>query len=182
MSNSLFETYKNSVIPYGKHMFQTESDIAIAKCVNLYHQTMRYHIGNVFCVVLRNFHRWIFQVQNQISTIQMLDQPYNFMCINTKHVVLCMVDALSTKINIFNCVRLLHIQLLLQKIIPKNYFPDGVMHFGLSSRLLHYCNSETCISPTTCTDSWKPSLRQHTLRGIQAPFIFTKMCCTVVIM
>ena len=31
MVNLLFETYKNSVIPHGKHMFQTASDMAMTK-------------------------------------------------------------------------------------------------------------------------------------------------------
>ena len=31
MTNFLFDTYKNSAIPYGNHMFQTASDMAVAK-------------------------------------------------------------------------------------------------------------------------------------------------------
>ena len=30
MANSLFDTYKNSFMPHGKHMFKTESDKAMA--------------------------------------------------------------------------------------------------------------------------------------------------------
>ena len=31
MANCLFDTYKNSVMPHGKYMFQTASDMAMAK-------------------------------------------------------------------------------------------------------------------------------------------------------
>ena len=39
---------------------------------------MHYHIGNVFCVVVRNVHGWIFQVQNHIRKIQMLKPTITF--------------------------------------------------------------------------------------------------------
>ena len=50
---------------------------------------MHYHIGNVFCVVVRNFHGWIFQVHNQISTITMLALPKALM--NITHISHCTV-------------------------------------------------------------------------------------------
>ena len=48
----------------------------------------------------------------------------------------------------------------------------GVNNCGLSSRLLNSCNSETWISPTTCTHYWNISLWQHMSRGIKSSFRF----------
>ena len=31
MANRLFETYKNTFMPHGNHMFQTETDIVMEK-------------------------------------------------------------------------------------------------------------------------------------------------------
>ena len=44
---------------------------------------------------------------------------------------------------------------------------DGVINCRISSRILHSCNLETCILPTTSTHSWNVSLWQHSSRGIQ---------------
>ena len=52
------------------------------QCVHIHHQNIRNHIGNVFFVVVHNVNIFIFQVQNEISTIPMLFQKYVFMCIN----------------------------------------------------------------------------------------------------
>ena len=61
-------------------------------------------------VVVRISHGFIFQVYNQIITIQMLASPYVFMCINTFHFVLCMVDAPFMKRKGVNYVGLLYMQ------------------------------------------------------------------------
>ena len=90
------------------------------QCVHIHHQNIHCHIGNVFCVVVRNFHIWILQVHNQISTIQILASPYVFIYINTFHVVMFILDALSMKINSVNCVRLIQMQFLLQNFITEN--------------------------------------------------------------
>ena len=79
--------------------------------MHIHRQIMHYRIGNMCSAVVHNVHGFIFQVYNQISTIQNLALPYVCMCINTLHVVLYMSDALSIKRNSFNCVRLIHIQL-----------------------------------------------------------------------
>ena len=70
MANRLFETYKNYVMTHVKHMIKIASDIVMEKCVHIHHLLMLYHIGNMCFVVVRNVHRFIFQVQNQISTIE----------------------------------------------------------------------------------------------------------------
>ena len=49
--------------------------------VHIHHQNMHYHIGNVFCGVVHNFHTLIYQVQNQISIIHMLVLQWVFVCI-----------------------------------------------------------------------------------------------------
>ena len=77
---------------------------------------MHFHTGNVFYVVVRNFHSLIFQVHNHISIIQMLDPPYDFMSINTLHVVMRMEDPLSMIKNSVNCVRLIK-----NKLLPQNF-------------------------------------------------------------
>ena len=41
------------------------------QCVHIHNQNMHYHIGNLFCGVVHNFHVFIFKVQNLISTIPM---------------------------------------------------------------------------------------------------------------
>ena len=83
MANSLSEKYKNSAMPHVDHIFQTAYDIAMEKCVHIHHQTIHYRIGDLLLVVMRNAHVWIFQVQNQISKIQMLNPPYDLISINT---------------------------------------------------------------------------------------------------
>ena len=75
--------------------------------IHMYHQNIHYQIVNLFCIVVRNVQGLIFQVHNQISTINMLVPPYVFMCINTFQFALCMVDAISMKINSVHCLRLL---------------------------------------------------------------------------
>ena len=75
--------------------------------MHIHYQNMHYHIGNVFCVVVRNVHGLISQIQNQIRTIKILSLPYILMSINTLYVVLYTVDALSMKINSVNFVRLI---------------------------------------------------------------------------
>ena len=77
------------------------------QCVHIHDQNMLYHIGNVFCVFVYNYHGLIFQVQNHISTIQILAQSYVFMSINAQQAVLCMADSISMKRNSVTCVRLL---------------------------------------------------------------------------
>ena len=116
MSNNLFEIYKHYVTPHRNHMFQTESDIAMVTMCEYIPSNYELPHWKGFFVVLRNLYRWIFQVQNHISTIQILDPTYNFMYINTYHFVLFMVYALSRKINSVNCVRLLQNQFLLKNI------------------------------------------------------------------
>ena len=64
-------------------MFQTAYEIAMATMCAYPSSNMHYHIGNVFYVVVSNFHRLILQVQNNIITIKTLSQSYNFMSTNT---------------------------------------------------------------------------------------------------
>ena len=152
------------------------------KFVHIHHQTMYYHIGNVFFVVIRNVYVWIFQVQNQISKIQTLDPPYHSMSINTQHVILCMTDALSMKSNSVNFVRLLQIQLLLKKIIPEKIFSrcsHQLWNFIKTSaflpfRTLHFIYREYKFLEQI-------TVLTHAKRHLIAIQIF-KMCCTVVIM
>ena len=113
------------------------------KCVDIHNKNMYYHIGNVFCVVVRNFHGLIFQVHNQIGTIIMLYQSYNFMSIITYHVVLCMTDVLSMRRNSVNCVRIIHIQYLLQTFIPENslsWWSNKLWNFINTSTFIQYRN------------------------------------------
>ena len=114
---------------------------------------MHYHIGNVCCVVVKNFHGLIFQVHNQISTIEMLAPPSKFMSINTLHFLLCTEEAISIKRNSVNYVMLLHMQLYLKSFIQKRACHYGVINSGIPSRIIHFFNTETYISPTTCTHS-----------------------------
>ena len=81
MSNELFDTYENSVMPHGKNMFRIASDMAMGKYVHIHHQNMHYHIGNVFCIVVHNVQVLTSQVQNNMRVIQMLVLQYVFMCI-----------------------------------------------------------------------------------------------------
>ena len=60
------------IITHGKHTLNTESEMAMTKCVHIHHQNMYYQIENMFCIVVKNVHFLIFQVQNQISIITML--------------------------------------------------------------------------------------------------------------
>ena len=83
MDNILFETYEilschMEIIYFRQHM-----KLQYQQFLHIHHQNMHYHIGNVFCVVVRNVHGWILQVHNQINIIQMSAPPYNFMSINT---------------------------------------------------------------------------------------------------
>ena len=57
-------------------------------------------------------------------------------------------------------------------VYQKRACHNGVINCGLSSRLLHSCNSENCISPSTCIYYWDISLWKHAPRGIQELFIF----------
>ena len=100
--------------------FQQHITLWWQQCVNIHPQDIHYHIGNLFCGVVRNVHRWIFQFQNQISTNQLLAPPYYFMSMNTYHAVLCMVDSLSMKINSVNFVRIIYIIFWLKTFIPEN--------------------------------------------------------------
>ena len=77
MTNSLFETYKNTVITHVNHMFQTASDMQMETCMHTHHQNMHKHIGNMCCVVMRNVHGFIFKVQNNTNTIRILS-PFFF--------------------------------------------------------------------------------------------------------
>ena len=95
ITNCSLETYKNTVMPHVNNMFQTYYDMAMAIMCAYHNQNMHNYIGNVCCVVVYNVHKWIFQVQNHISTIQMLASPYIFMCINTLHILLFLSDSLS---------------------------------------------------------------------------------------
>ena len=49
MVNRLFETYKNSVMPYGNHMFHTESDIAMATMCE--YPSSKYELPHWKCVL-----------------------------------------------------------------------------------------------------------------------------------
>ena len=86
MANHLFETYKNSFMPHSDHMFNTASDMDMAKTCA--YPSSKYALPHwkTFLGVVHNFHELIYQVQNHISTIQMLVQQYIFM-----YVLKCML-------------------------------------------------------------------------------------------
>ena len=111
MADSLFEKYKILSCHMESIFFRQNLIWKCQQYVHIHNQNMHYHIGNVFCIVLRNIHGLIFQAHNHISTIHMLAPLYVFMSINTLEVVLCMDDALLMKINSFNCMRLIYIKL-----------------------------------------------------------------------
>ena len=133
--------------------FQQHMTLQWKQCVHINHQTMHYHIGNVFCVVVRNVHVCTFQVQNQISTIQKLAPQYDFISINTYYVVLCMEYALSMKKKHFQLCETHSDSMFNEKCIPQRACHYVVINCGLSSRLIYPCNSETFISTTTFTHS-----------------------------
>ena len=105
----LFETYKIMSCHMVIICFKQNLTWQGKKCVHIHNQIILDHIGNLCCIFVINVHGFIFQVQNQISTIKSLAQQYVFEIINTLHAVLCTGDAILTKRNNVNCVRLLHI-------------------------------------------------------------------------
>ena len=59
-------------MPHGRHILKTASEMDMAKNVYIHNHNMHHHIGNVFYNVVNNVHVFIYQVQNQIITFQML--------------------------------------------------------------------------------------------------------------
>ena len=103
MSKHLFETYKNSAMPHGNHMFQTESDMAISTiCEYLPSKYALPHWKYVLRCCAKFPHIYLPSLE-----------PYQqcvLTCIKKLHVITCMKDTLSMKINSANCVRLPLIQ------------------------------------------------------------------------
>ena len=51
-------------MPHGNHMFNTESDMNMSKCVHIHHQNIHDHTGNVCFGVMHIVHVLIYQIQN----------------------------------------------------------------------------------------------------------------------
>ena len=151
-------------------------------CMHTHHQNMHKHIGNMCCVVMRNVHGFIFKVQNNTNTIRILSPPYVLISINTLHVVLCMVDALSMKRNSTTCVRLLQMQLLLQKCISENIL------FWWSCQLWKFIKTSTFLKLINLHFTYHMyallewiTIATHADRHSSVVQI-SNMCCAVVIM
>ena len=59
--NGLFETYKNSVMPHGSHIYATASDMSMDTMFAYPPSQHAFHNGNVCCVVVLIDHVLIFR-------------------------------------------------------------------------------------------------------------------------
>ena len=64
IENRLFEMYKNSLIPHGRNIKETEYEMVMGKCVPIHHISMHLHTGNVCYVVVIIDHMLILQDSN----------------------------------------------------------------------------------------------------------------------
>ena len=117
------------------------------------------------------------QVQNKIITIKMLAPPYLLISINTLHVVLCMVYALSTNITVSLVWVIYRCNCNCITVYNKRACRDGVINCGLSLRPLHYCNSGTCIWPTTCLHSWNTSMWNNLQEELKNNSVLQDVLC-----
>ena len=77
------------------------------------------------------------------KTNQMLSSPYDFIPIKTSQIVLCIEYTLSIKRKSFNCVRILQIQLLLQKFIQEkslSWWSNQLWNFTETYKFLQFIN------------------------------------------
>ena len=93
MDNFLFDTYKNSVIPHGRHIYATASDMSMAT-ICAYRP---YQHSLPQCKFVLSFlpiaHVFILQAKNQICIIPTHLLQYVFIFITYLHVVKCMEEA-----------------------------------------------------------------------------------------
>ena len=68
-SHHIYETYKNTVMPHGCHIYSKASDMENQQCVHIHSQTMHYQNGNVYYDVVKNVHILIFLTNKQMISI-----------------------------------------------------------------------------------------------------------------
>ena len=76
--NHIYETYKNMVMPHGRHIYAKASDMENSKCVRIQIQIMHYHNGNLSCNVVPNDQSLIFLTKKRMINILTLVLQFVF--------------------------------------------------------------------------------------------------------
>ena len=77
--NRIYDTYKNTVMPHGRHIYVNASNMEKANFFHIHNQIIQYHTENVYCNVVPNFHVLIFLIKKQMISI--MTQPLQFVFI-----------------------------------------------------------------------------------------------------
>ena len=59
-ANRIYETFKNSVMPHGHHIYDKAHMWKMQQCVHIHSQIVHYHTGNGYCDVVPNVQVLIF--------------------------------------------------------------------------------------------------------------------------
>ena len=67
-AHHIYETYKNTVMPHGRHIYAKAYDMEILQYAHILSLIMHFHTGNVYFGAVLNFHVSILLTKKQIKT------------------------------------------------------------------------------------------------------------------
>ena len=119
-AHHIYETYKNTVIPHGHHIYAKSCDMENAKYAHILSLIMQFHTGNVYYGVVTTVHISIFLTKKQIKNMKKKHPQYSFTFITSLCVVLPMVESHQNIEKYVTCINKNIHQINLQKYTPEN--------------------------------------------------------------